>query len=660
MIFAHPRMLWLLLVTLPLLTWFLWWAWRKKQTLIAQFVQSRLLAHLTVGVSRTIQKLRLALLVAAVVCLFLTLAQPQWGFDWEETKQRGRDIIVGIDTSRSMLAQDLAPNRLARAKLAALDLMRLARYDRLGLVAFAGTAFLQCPLTLDDEAFRQSVNTLEVGIIPQGGTALAEAIQAVLSTFKDEGDNHKVLVLFTDGEDHEPGTLEAVEKAAQAGLRIFTIGVGTPNGELLPQRDEKGATSFVKDDQGNPVKSRLNETLLRQIATTGGGFYLPLSGAKTMDILYERGLAPLPTSEGSTKLTKRFLDRFQWPLALAILLLLAEMFLPDRRRVAAKEPSAVAAGRDLQKALAIIALALLPLSSLASSAKALRRYEAGDYQAAQQEYQRLLGQNPTDARLHYNAGTAAYQAKQFEQAVTNFSTALSSPGETDLLQRSYYNLGNTLYRIGDEEADPAKKMAGWEQAIKQYESALKLNAQDADARFNHDLVQKKLEELKKQQQQSQQQEQKQDEQKKDDQKDQDQKQSQQEQKQDQSKDQPQSDQDQKQQDKQEQKPSPQDSQSQNQQQQQQQQQQDKEQQKAESPGQQEEKEQPEKPQEKPSAQPGDKSEEEADKNARAAALGQMTPQQARQLLDAQKNDEKALIFLPQEKRASRNRIFRDW
>ena len=126
----------------------------------------------------------------------------------------------------------------------------------------------------------------------------------------------------------------------------------------------------------------------------------------------------------------------------------------------------------------------------------MRRYEAGDYQAAQQEYQRLLGQNPTDARLHYNAGTAAYQAKQFEQAVTNFSTALSSPGETDLLERSYYNLGNTLYRIGDEEPDPTKKMAGWEQAIKQYESALKLNAQDADARFNHDLVQKKLEELK--------------------------------------------------------------------------------------------------------------------------------------------------------------------
>lgn len=337
------------------------------------------------------------------------------------------------------------------------------------------------------------------------------------------------------------------------------------------------------------------------------------------------------------------------------------MFLPDRRRVVAKEPSPAAAGRDLQKAVALLAVALLPLTSLASSAKALRKYEAGDYPAAQQEYQRLLGQKPADARLQYNAGTAAYQAKQFEQAMTNFSAALSSPAETDLLQRSYYNLGNTLYRIGDEEVDPSKKMAGWEQAIKQYESALKLNPQDADARFNHDLVQKKLEELKKQQQQSQQQkqdqdEQKKDEQKKDDQKDQDQKQSQQNQKQDQSQDQPQPDKEQQPQDKQEQKRSPQDSQTQNQPQQKP----DKEEQKAPSPGKQEEKQQPEKPEEKPSAQPGDKSEEEAEKNAKAAALGQMTPQQARQLLDAQKNDEKALIFVPQEKRASRNRIFRDW
>src|SRR5262249_55469188 len=156
---------WLLAVTVPLLTWFLWWAWHKKQSLIGQFVQSRLLAQLTIGISPARQKIRLILMVVAVTCALLSLARPQWGFDWEEAKQRGLDIVVAIDTSRSMLAEDVRPNRLTRAKLAALDLMKLAKHDRLALVPFAGAAFLQCPLTLDEDAFRQSVDALEVGII---------------------------------------------------------------------------------------------------------------------------------------------------------------------------------------------------------------------------------------------------------------------------------------------------------------------------------------------------------------------------------------------------------------------------------------------------------------------------------------------------------------
>src|SRR5438034_7548368 len=231
--FANPQMIWLLLVTVPLLAWFLWWAWRRKQALIAQFVQSRLLAQLTVGVSPLRQKIRLGLVVLAVACALLALARPQWGFDWEEAKQRGLDIVVAIDTSRSMLAEDVRPHRLSRARLAALDLMKLAKSDRLALVPFAGTAFLQCPLTLDEQAFRQSVEALEVGIIPQGGTALSEAIETALAAYKEDADNYKILVLFTDGEDHDSGAVEAAEKAAKAGLKVFTVGVGTPAGELL-------------------------------------------------------------------------------------------------------------------------------------------------------------------------------------------------------------------------------------------------------------------------------------------------------------------------------------------------------------------------------------------------------------------------------------------
>src|SRR5437867_1832879 len=335
--FAAPDLLWLLLGLMPSLTLFLWWAWRKKQKLISQFVQSRLLAVLTVGVSSFRQKLRMALLIAGAALLIVALARPQWGFNWEEARQRGLDIVVAIDTSRSMLATDIAPNRLTRAKLAALDLKQLARTDRLGLVAFAGTAFLQCPLSLDDEAFRQSVNALDVNIMPQGGTDLAEAVHAALTGFKENNDNYKVLVLFTDGEDHDSGALDAAKEAAKKGLRIFTVGVGTPNGELIQVTDDQGKKAFLKDAEGNVVKSRLNERLLQELAEAGNGFYLPLSGAKAIEALYKDGLARLPKTESASKMVRRYTERFQWPLGLAIMVLLGEMFLSERKRVTRAE-----------------------------------------------------------------------------------------------------------------------------------------------------------------------------------------------------------------------------------------------------------------------------------------------------------------------------------
>ncbi len=278
-LFAAPQMLWLLLILAAPLTAFFWWAWRKRQQLITQFISARLLNQLKVGVSPGRQKARLVLFVVAVIFLILALARPQWGVTREEARQRGLDIVVAIDTSNSMLAEDVSPNRLTRAKLAALDLMHRAKTDRLGLVAFAGTAFLQCPLTLDDAAFSQSVDSLDTKTISQGGTAIGEAIDEARKAFKDESDNHRVLVLFTDGEDQDTDAVKAAEKAAKDGMIIFTIGIGTAEGELLRVRDERGRMDYIRDEKGNPVKSHLNEELLQQIArTTKEGFYLPLAG----------------------------------------------------------------------------------------------------------------------------------------------------------------------------------------------------------------------------------------------------------------------------------------------------------------------------------------------------------------------------------------------
>ncbi len=254
--FAHPQILFLLMPAGLILAAFMVWAWNKKQRLIREFVQERLLPQLTAGVSTARQKARLAMLGLAVIGAALALARPQWGFAWEEAHQRGLDIVVAIDTSRSMLADDLRPNRLERAKLAALDLMRLADSDRLGLVPFAGSAFLQCPLTLDAGAFQQNIQALGVGIMPQGGTALAEAIRVAQAAFKDSADNTKVLVLLTDGEDHDGEAVAAAREARRAGMYVFTLGVGTPEGEVLREQDEAGNLTYVRDAQGEIVKSQ--------------------------------------------------------------------------------------------------------------------------------------------------------------------------------------------------------------------------------------------------------------------------------------------------------------------------------------------------------------------------------------------------------------------
>jgi Ca-activated chloride channel family protein len=587
--------------------------------------------------------------VLAVVCLILALARPQWGFDWEEMKQRGLDIVVAIDTSKSMLAEDIAPNRLARAKLAALELMQRARSDRLGLVAFAGSAFLQCPLTIDDAAFRQSVDALNVNIIPQGGTAIAEAIETALTAFKEE-DNYKVLVLFTDGEDHDSGALEAAEKAAKAGMRIFTIGIGTAEGELLRIKDAQGGSDYIRDEQGNVVKSHLNELLLQKIAgATEGGFYLPLRGAKAIDTLYDQGLAKLPKSQHQEKLVRRYHEQYHWFLAVAIVLLLVEMLFPERKR----EPNAKAvalAPAAIREAVTLLLLLLLsPTALRGSPASALREYDAGKYEQALKEYEQLLKRKSDDPRLHFNAGASAYQNKQFEEAAKQFNATLASP-DLKLQGAAYYNEGNALYKLGEQNLDSKKRTEAWEKALADYQSTAKLNPQDADAKFNYEFVKRKLEELKQQQQQQSKQD------KSDQQKNQDQQQQQQNQQQ---QDQQKKDQQQQQQAQQNQSEQKKDSSQQEKQAQQKKQEEDKQQQQQAAKKSQEQKDQPQQAQQSPE-QPKDKGDEKEQEAAAAQAAGQMTPQQAQQLLDTQKGEEQMLPVQPTGKPVDRSRPIKDW
>ena len=475
--FEDPNILWLLLVILPALVLFFWWSERVKQKMLAQFVEPRLLSQLTVGISLTRRKSRYSLAILAMAFLIIVVARPQRGFDLEEVSQTGLDIVVAVDTSKSMLATDIAPNRLARAKLAALELMQTAKADRLGLVAFAGDAFLECPLTIDDTAFQQSVQALDVNSIPQGGTALAAAINTTLEAFKEKG-NHRALVLFTDGEDNDEGALDAAKKAADAGLKIFTIGIGSTDGALITIADANGNSDYVRDEKGQVVKSHLNEKLSQDIATATGGFYLPLRGADTISTLYERGLAPLPKSESKEKLVRHYHEQFQWPLTAAILLLIAEFFLPERSlRTATKS-------KDVANAPILLAFFLISFSANASPASALHDYKSGNYTNALDEFTKLAEVQTNDLRLVFNAGDAAYRATNFDLAQKLFQQVTLSP-DLKLQQQAFYNLGNVQFQVAKQAQDLDGLEQGFDAAAKIYERAVLLNTNDADAIFNY-------------------------------------------------------------------------------------------------------------------------------------------------------------------------------
>jgi Ca-activated chloride channel family protein len=273
-----------------------------------------------------------ALIVGVFVFSVMALVRPQWGFDWQEVRRQGLDILILIDTSKSMLTEDVKPNRLERAKLAVKDLLKKLKGDRVGIVAFAGDAFLACPLTADYSGFVLSLDNLTVESVPRGGTDLAKAIQESLKGYEDVPAQYKAVVILTDGENWEGDPVQAAKLAAQKKIHIYTVGMGTREGELIHLVKEDGEAGFVKDAAGNFVKSRLNEVGLKEIAAVTGGAYVRSSGAELgLDYIYDNYLARLEKRDIESRMEQRYYERFQIPLFFAFLLLVFESRLSSRR-----------------------------------------------------------------------------------------------------------------------------------------------------------------------------------------------------------------------------------------------------------------------------------------------------------------------------------------
>lgn len=505
MSFAHP--VWLIaagaLVPILIVLWTL--HDRRQRRALERFVAPHLAADLTGSLCPRRRRLQRLLHAGALVLLCAALAEPRAGERLVRIEQRGTDLLFAVDTSRSMLTPDVRPDRLTRAKLAILDLVPQLEGDGVGLIAFAGSAFVQCPVTLDYGAFEESVEALDTHVIPRGGTDLASAIREAREAFRAHDDRDRALVLLTDGEDLEGGALRAAQEASRDHVRIYTVGVGTSSGDLIPLPSEQGG-GFLKDRAGRLVKSRLDERALEAIAQATGGRYVPLGAENQgLDTLYREVLAQRARHERESRTERVYVERFQWPLAASLALLLASLLVRARRPLARSAAPPAAAGPTaraaspahsvaraaLSRSAARTLVAPLPLASLGSGL-ALLALAPGAARAA--------GVDPERA---YNDGTAAYRAGDYARAVEEFRASLGAQPSADATrlahqEDAYYNLGNGLYRLGQksEAQDPQHTLELWQKALAAYEGALQLRPDDADSRFNRDFVKRRLEALK--------------------------------------------------------------------------------------------------------------------------------------------------------------------
>jgi Ca-activated chloride channel family protein len=494
MAWREVNLLWLLIVVAAC-AGFLFSAATRRRRALAGFAEAGLVDRLVIGLKARHRTLGALLRSATLALIVVAAAGPLWGFHWEEIHREGIDLLVALDTSRSMLATDVAPNRIDRAKLAILDLVGRLEGDRVGLVAFAGTGFVECPLTLDYAAFERSLRATNVGIIPRGGTAIARAIETSLEALESRQGKHEAIVLITDGEDHEGDPEAAAKVAAERGVKIYTVGIGTTEGELIPGAAEAG---YLKDRSGQVVKSRLDEGVLEKVATaTGGAYVRGVGDSLGLDQLFEQHLAKMERRSVGSGIERRYEPRFQIPLAAALALLVIESLLgADLRALAGalgrlgRRPSARAAA----------ILWMFPwivgwsVADGGPAAEGRRLYDQGKYAEAVAKYREALVEEPESALLRYNLGTTLYREGKYDEAVAAFSQVAA---EEDWTARAAYNLGNAFYQIGHkaEETAPESALASYGQALLAYRRAMAADPGDEDPKYGHELVTARLREL---------------------------------------------------------------------------------------------------------------------------------------------------------------------
>ena len=491
--FAEPIWLTAGLLVAAAVGMLLWWSEQRKKARLRRFAASPLLPKLAKSHSAGKAITRSILLAMSVVFLFLALAQPQWGTRRREATPSGIDILIALDVSRSMLARDVRPNRIERVKLGLSNLLDIVKGDRLGLIAFAGNSFLQCPLTLDHSALRRTLRELEVGLIKRQGTDLAQPIEQASRSFSKD-DNDRFLILVSDGEDLEAKGLRTAKEAAKKGVRIYTIGIGSMEGARIPtDLVHEKARNFLKDPEGNVIVTKLDKKSLQAIAEATGGKYFSLgpTGQGLEKVFKE--LQAIGHRKRHTLLSQELpIERFQPFLLLALIFLLSEFFLGNRRRMVAVGPS-----------LAVLLLLLLPGCLRKDNVKrAEEAHDKKEFSTAANFYEAEIEATQTegktvDPRLRLNAGLAHLDAGNLEEAEEMLEDALDGTVNEPALQSKVLNaLGNLHYAKANQSLDKrdvtvARK--AWGKALRNYDAAVAID-DNPKAKDNREKLAKQLEE----------------------------------------------------------------------------------------------------------------------------------------------------------------------
>ena len=515
--FESPIYLYFLLL-IPLLGVMRFVAVRSRRKKLRKFGDTDLLKQLMPTVSVFRPEVKFWLMAAALAMLIVMLARPQMGTRISHEKRNGIETIIALDISNSMLAEDVMPSRLSKSKMLVENMVDHFTNDKIGLIVFAGDAFVQLPITSDYVSAKMFMQNIEPQLIATQGTDIAEALRMGMNSFTQDEQVGRAIIVITDGEDHEGGAVEAAEAAKKKGMRVFVLGVGDPKGSPIPTGDG----SYMTDNTGQTVMSALNEDMCRQIAQAGGGAYIHVDNTNVAQEKLNDELIKLQKGDITTTLYSEYDEQFQAFGILALLLLIIEICVFESKNPMLKNVRLFKQRR--RSVNAVLLLLLFLMSSLGAAAQADRQsvrhgnrlFRTQEFAKSEVEYRKAVAKNPRNAQAVYNLGCALMAQQKDSAAIVQFQNA--GKMETVKMRKamSYHNIGVICQQ---------HQMFG--EAIEAYKEALRNNPKDDETRYNLALCKRQ----QKNQQNKDQKQNQQDKEKKQNQQDKDKKQQQDQQKQ---------------------------------------------------------------------------------------------------------------------------------